>query len=137
MARRQRQPARRVRWQGTEYDFYRGELVPVRSPYAIFWRKLARPAMMVAFAAVVIFTSREPPDVGVGVEAEPGTSSLFGLSRGNCIIKGNISINTGERIYHVPGQKHYAETRISPQHGERWFCSESEARSAGWRRSRV
>lgn len=91
--------------------------------------------MMVAFAAVAIISSREPP--GAGVEAEPTTNSLFGLSRGNCAIKGNISINTGERIYHVPGQKYYQETRISPQHGERWFCSESEARSAGWRRSRV
>ena len=51
-----------------------------------------------------------------------------------CTIKGNISINTGERIYHVPGQKHYDETIISPQYGERWFCSEAEARAAGWRR---
>lgn len=95
--------------------------------------------MMVAFAAVAIIASREPPGVGGGLEvgAEPATNSLFGLARGNCTIKGNISINTGERIYHVPGQRHYAETRISPQHGERWFCSESEARSAGWRRSRV
>jgi hypothetical protein len=55
----------------------------------------------------------------------------------DCNIKGNISINSGERIYHLPGQQYYAETRISPQHGEQWFCSEAEARSAGWRRSRV
>lgn len=54
-----------------------------------------------------------------------------------CSIKGNVSINTGERIYHVPGQRYYHETRISPQHGERWFCSEADARRAGWRRSRV
>jgi uncharacterized 2Fe-2S/4Fe-4S cluster protein (DUF4445 family) len=53
-----------------------------------------------------------------------------------CAIKGNISINTGERIYHVPGQEHYDETIISPQHGERWFCTETEARAAGWRRAR-
>ena len=53
-----------------------------------------------------------------------------------CNIKGNISINTGERIYHVPGQEHYDETIISPQYGERWFCSEAEARAAGWRRAR-
>ena len=63
------------------------------------------------------------------------------LASGNlgasCNIKGNISINTGERIYHVPGQQYYAETRISPEHGERWFCSEAEAQNAGWRRSRV
>lgn len=54
----------------------------------------------------------------------------------NCKIKGNISLNSGERIYHVPGQKHYAPTVISPSYGERWFCSEKEARDAGWRKSR-
>ncbi|MCB1743560.1 MAG: hypothetical protein KDK91_24500 [Gammaproteobacteria bacterium] len=54
-----------------------------------------------------------------------------------CVIKGNISIQTGEKIYHVPGQKYYTRTRISPAYGERWFCSEAEARAAGWRKSKV
>ncbi len=53
----------------------------------------------------------------------------------NCNIKGNISINSRERIYHVPGQEYYASTKISPQYGERWFCSEEEARAAGWRKA--
>ncbi|HMM73900.1 MAG TPA: hypothetical protein PKC22_17035, partial [Rhodocyclaceae bacterium] len=53
---------------------------------------------------------------------------------GACNIKGNIS-RKGERIYHVPGQKYYAQTQISAGKGERWFCSEREARAAGWRRS--
>jgi hypothetical protein len=59
------------------------------------------------------------------------------LPLSGCNIKGNISIRTGERIYHVPGQEYYDATRISLRHGERWFCSEEEARQAGWRRSRV
>ncbi|MCB1342748.1 MAG: thermonuclease family protein [Pseudooceanicola sp.] len=54
---------------------------------------------------------------------------------GDCPIKGNIS-SKGERIFHLPGQEHYDRTRISPGKGERWFCSESEARAAGWRRAR-
>jgi hypothetical protein len=58
------------------------------------------------------------------------------LPGSGCNIKGNISIETGERIYHVPGQKFYQQTRISPEHGERWFCSGDEARRAGWRKSR-
>lgn len=53
-----------------------------------------------------------------------------------CNIKGNISIETGARIFHVPGQRYYHETRISPEYGERWFCSEREARDAGWRKAR-
>ena len=54
---------------------------------------------------------------------------------GGCVIKGNVS-SKGERIYHMPGQEHYDRTRISPSKGERWFCSEAEARAAGWRRAR-
>lgn len=53
-----------------------------------------------------------------------------------CNIKGNVSTR-GERIYHVPGQEYYDDTRISASHGERWFCSEQEARAAGWRRAKV
>ncbi|KAA9009929.1 thermonuclease family protein [Histidinibacterium aquaticum] len=53
---------------------------------------------------------------------------------GDCRIKGNVS-NNG-RIYHMPQDTYYAETRIDPARGERWFCSEAEARAAGWRRAR-
>jgi hypothetical protein len=53
---------------------------------------------------------------------------------GDCAIKGNISSNG--RIYHLPGQENYADTRINPARGERWFCTEAEARAAGWRRAR-
>lgn len=55
----------------------------------------------------------------------------------SCNIKGNVSINSGERIYHVPGQKYYDKTRITVRNDERWFCTESEAIAAGWRKSRV
>jgi len=54
----------------------------------------------------------------------------------SCTIKGNVSINSGERIYHVPGQEFYDATKISHRHGERWFCSEAEAQAAGWRKAR-
>jgi hypothetical protein len=54
---------------------------------------------------------------------------------GGCAIKGNISLNNGQRIYHLPGQHSYDETKILPQYGERWFCSEAEARAAGWRKA--
>lgn len=54
----------------------------------------------------------------------------------DCLIKGNISRYGGQRIYHVPGGFYYPQTRIDPSKGERWFCSEAEARAAGWRRSR-
>jgi endonuclease YncB( thermonuclease family) len=52
----------------------------------------------------------------------------------SCQIKGNIS-RSGDRIFHVPGARDYEATRIDISKGERWFCSEYEARKAGWRRS--
>jgi hypothetical protein len=52
-----------------------------------------------------------------------------------CDIKGNISINSHEKIYHVRGQEYYDDTIIRTQYGERWFCSEADARAAGWRRA--
>ena len=54
--------------------------------------------------------------------------------RSSCDIKGNISYNGGQKIYHVPGGKYYDQTKIN-RPGERWFCSEAEAQAAGWRRS--
>lgn len=52
-----------------------------------------------------------------------------------CNIKGNISYNTGEKIYHVKGQKFYEKTKINENKGEKYFCSEEEARKQGWRKS--
>lgn len=52
-----------------------------------------------------------------------------------CVIKGNISTN-GEKIYHVPGCGSYAKTVIDEDKGERWFCVESDAENAGWRKAK-
>lgn len=52
-------------------------------------------------------------------------------SSGGCLIKGNISDNG--HIYHVPGSPSYNSTKIDESKGERWFCTEEEARAAGWR----
>lgn len=54
----------------------------------------------------------------------------------DCVIKGNIS-SSGEKIYHVPGQRYYNQTKINIGAGERWFCTEKEAIDAGWRKSKV
>ena len=57
------------------------------------------------------------------------------LIRVGCPIKGNIS-SGGEKIYHVPGGQYYAGTKITETKGEKWFCSEKEALSLGWRKSK-
>ncbi|MDB9374964.1 hypothetical protein [Nodularia sphaerocarpa] len=56
--------------------------------------------------------------------------------KSECNIKGNISIKTGRKIYHLPGMEYYESTVINPASGERWFCTESEAIANGWRKSR-
>ena len=52
-----------------------------------------------------------------------------------CVIKGNIN-SKGDRIYHAPGSRSYGVTKINESKGERWFCSEAEAKAAGWRAPR-
>ncbi len=55
-------------------------------------------------------------------------------SGGACLIKGNISA-ADEKIYHLPGCGSYQKTKIDAARSEKWFCSESEALAAGWRKA--
>jgi hypothetical protein len=48
-----------------------------------------------------------------------------------CPIKGHLSGSA--KIYVLPWSADYHRVRISKARGERWFCSEQEAISAGWR----
>lgn len=65
---------------------------------------------------------------------------LFGCPQGcttppsGCEIKGNINAD-GEKIFHVPDGGSYAATTINTSQGERWFCTEDEAKANGWRKS--
>jgi len=80
-----------------------------------------------------------PPDPPAPKPAEPvqeGCPEGCEIPPSGCDIKGNIS-KTGERIYHVPGQRWYDETKITPGKGEFWFCTEAEARANGWRKAKV
>lgn len=66
-------------------------------------------------------------------KAESSSGSAVS-SKESCTIKGNVSA-TGEKIYHVKGCKSYDNTQIDTAAGERWFCSESEAKTSGWRKA--
>jgi endonuclease YncB( thermonuclease family) len=52
-----------------------------------------------------------------------------------CAIKGNVTAKGN--IYHMPWSPWYGKVRIEAAKGERWFCSEAEARQAGWRPAMV
>ncbi len=63
-----------------------------------------------------------------------GSGGVQPVPQAACAIKGNIGAQ-GRRIYHLPGQADYDATRINERAGERWFCSEAEARAEGFRRA--
>lgn len=48
-----------------------------------------------------------------------------------CPIKGQLAGNA--KLYVLPWSADYHRVRVSKARGERWFCSEQEAISAGWR----
>lgn len=73
------------------------------------------------------------PSGPVGPVPAPKTPPAASSSA--CAIKGNIS-RKGDRIYHMPGTRDYERTQINEASGERMFCSEDEAKAAGWRAPR-
>jgi hypothetical protein len=80
-------------------------------------------------------TSRPVPTEYYAPTATTSTGCPVGCiyHKAGCDIKGNVSFNTGEKIYHLPGDSYYDTTEINPDYGERWFCTEDEARANGWR----
>lgn len=52
-----------------------------------------------------------------------------------CVIKGNHDLDRNEYLYLTPDCPHYTIVNIRRFEGDRWFCTESEARSANFTRS--
>lgn len=59
----------------------------------------------------------------------------YKVDQENCNIKGNISYKNWEKIYHTPDCPYYDKTSINTSAWEKRFCSEQEARNAGWRKA--
>lgn len=49
-----------------------------------------------------------------------------------CVIAGTI--DQGKKLYYGPLDTDYGKKTVDPTRGERWFCSDDDARAAGWRR---
>lgn len=78
----------------------------------------------------------EPSSPGTGEEPGAGCPRGCATPPAGCLIKGNINLKTGDRVYHVPGQLHYNDVTIESERGEFWFCTEDEAQANGWRRAK-
>jgi cold shock CspA family protein len=63
------------------------------------------------------------------------SSPVASITEPTCVIKGNISISSGRKFYHVPGMEDYEWTEIHLDKGERWFCTEADAIASGWQRA--
>jgi len=49
---------------------------------------------------------------------------------GQCQVKGNL--RAGLKQYYLPGCREYTQVIVDEAYGDQWFCSESEAQSAGF-----
>ncbi|MEK9201272.1 MAG: thermonuclease family protein [Patescibacteria group bacterium] len=71
----------------------------------------------------------------IGAELEKEKVGIFAgvCVRDNmCAILGNIDQNTGKKYYHLPDCYSYSRVKITPERGEKKFCSEMEAKAAGF-----
>lgn len=63
-------------------------------------------------------------------------SSLCQTKKEGCTIKGNYRSADNTRIYHTPDCYNYDRATIRPGTSDRWFCTEEEARKAGFVKSK-
>ncbi|NEO14852.1 MULTISPECIES: cold shock domain-containing protein [Moorena] len=82
---------------------------------------------VVILAAMALFT--------IQFSRSRSPSSITSSTKPGCMIKGNISVTTGKKLYHLPAMEDYESTVIDLSKGERWFCTESEAIANGWRKA--
>ena len=51
-----------------------------------------------------------------------------------CVVKGKVT-EAGDRFYYGPLDEAYEKLTVDPNKGERLFCSDDQARAAGWLRA--
>jgi hypothetical protein len=78
--------------------------------------------------------AKKAVEKAVTKKASSSSKSESSAAAASCTIKGNIA-KDGEKIFHVEGCQSYGATKIDTSAGEKWFCSEEEAKKAGWRKA--
>ena len=63
-------------------------------------------------------------------------SSLCQTKKEGCLIKGNYREADNTRIYHMPNCYNYEKTTIRPGTSDKWFCTEEEATTTGFVKSK-
>lgn len=90
-----------------------------------------KPCIVIVSLYVCVCIHADFSDKGpvAALAPKPQTASI---PSNGCKIKGNINAK-GDKIYHMPGSQYYESTQIDTPQGERWFCTEQQAKDAGWR----
>lgn len=129
----------------------------MKLPAFVYYALMGMVALIVQSCSFVV-TDPRPPAVAtatnvaratetaaVAANGEPLTTATATLqavevitetqptATGACTIKGNV--NGQSKIYHLPGQATYNETKINEAAGDRWFCTEDQAVGAGFRKA--
>ena len=68
-------------------------------------------------------------------KAERGIWSSLCAGKENCLIKGNVRRDLGTKVYHLAECYNYEKIVVNEREGDQWFCSEGEAKKAGFRKS--
>jgi hypothetical protein len=87
-------------------------------------------------AKAVLYTSTKISDVAkdAAKKLEVECNENVGMSD-YPLVKCNISMRDGEKIYHLPFDQQYDRTKIVPAKGERYAYTVAEAENAGFRRA--
>lgn len=86
---------------------------------------------MTEYSLLIEQAQSEAKDAGRGV-----WSSQCETKKNGCLIKGNYRPADNTRIYHTPDCYNYDKIIISPGTTDSWFCTEVEATTAGFIKSK-
>ena len=82
------------------------------------------------------FSDEKSPEMQVaGVKAEENKLGIYSRvcdKNETCGILGNIDESSGKKYYHLPQCPTYSRVKIDAKRGEKKFCSEGEAKKAGF-----
>ena len=103
----------------------------------IDWRRVVSGILFVGAVWIAWFQGSTAKLPGLDFAPSKRNTSLQvdGLPPPGYSIKGNISVTTGAKLYHVPGMRDYEVTVVDTSRGERWFRTEAEAEANGWRKA--
>jgi hypothetical protein len=87
-------------------------------------------------ARAVLFTSTRVSDVAKDVAKKLKVECHENVRMSDYpLVKCNISLRDGQKIYHLPFDQQYDRTKIKPANGEKYVYTVAEAEQAGFRRA--